>query len=112
MQYQMYQIVISVYMTSLQIYKPESHRTKAFQVLSWLFLIGAFSGPIGTFSGPKSIFSVVWTIKYAQMAISLHLTSLETFEHKSYRKALPGLFLADPEKRVHLVGPGVHLVGT
>ena len=84
MQYQMYQIVISVYMTSLQIYKPESHRTKAFQVLSWLFLIGAFSGPIGTFSGPKSIFSVVWTIKYAQMAISLHLTSLETFEHKSY----------------------------
>ena len=28
------------------------------------------------------------------------------------QKTLSGLFLADPEKWVHFVGPGVHLVGT
>ena len=47
------------------------------------------------------------------MVISVYLTSLETVEHKIlYRKALLGRILADPEKWVHLVGPGVHLVGT
>ena len=46
-----------------------------------------------------------WQFLYTQLPLK-HL-------NKNFiQKTLSGLFLADPEKWVHLVGPGVHLVGT
>ena len=46
------------------------------------------------------------------MAIPLYLTSLETFEHKSYTEKPFQVFSWLILKNGCIVGPGVHLVGT